>query len=323
MKKIFIFILLILSFILFPLHNYSVRAKENQSELIIFHAGSLSVPFSELEKNFEAKYPNVNIIREIAGSRKTVRKVTDLGRTADIIASADYSVIENLMIPKYADWYLNFATNEMVIMYTKNSQYRAQINDQNWYRILLREDVEYGHSDPDADPCGYRSKLIWHLAEKYYNENKLYSKLESNCPQKNIRPKETDLIALLELGELDYIFIYKSIAQQHKFPFVELPDKINLKTNKYADFYKQAEIEISGSKPGLKTVKKGEPMIYGLTIPKNSNNFSTAQRFIKFLISEEGQKIIEKNGQSVINPSIVNDLTKIPQELKKYVKEEK
>ena len=36
--------------------------------------------------------------------------------------------------------------------------------------ILLSDDVIYSRSDPDADPCGYRSVLTMMLAEKYYKK---------------------------------------------------------------------------------------------------------------------------------------------------------
>ncbi len=52
---------------------------------------------------------------------------------------------------------------------------RLKIDAGNWHEILLRPDVQYGHSDPNSDPCGYRSLLTWQLAEKYYKiENLVY-----------------------------------------------------------------------------------------------------------------------------------------------------
>lgn len=320
MKKVFLVLLVLIFGFLFTVNG--AEAEEISGEIVIFHAGSLSIPFLEMEETFEKIHPEVDIVRESAGSRTTARKVTDLGRPADIVASADYSVIERLMMPDHTDWYLNFATNEMAIMYTEHSNYGNEINGENWYEVLLREDVEYGHSDPDADPCGYRSQLTWQLAEKYYNKDGLYQDLKDNCPAKNVRPKETDLIALLEAGELDYIFIYRSVAQQHGLPFVTLPDKINLKTNKYAKFYEEAEVEISGSAPGETVTKKGKPMIYGVTIPEDPPNPEGAKAFVEFLISEKGQRIMEENGQPAIKPPVVNDLAKIPEEIKKDVEEE-
>lgn len=319
-KTVVVFLFLLISGVL--LFNTNVMANDISGEVVVFHAGSLSIPFSEIEKAFEAKYPGTDVIREAAGSRTTARKVTDLDRPADVIGSADYTVIESLMIPEHTGWYLNFATNEMAIMYTENSTGKDEINSENWYEVLLRDDVEYGHSEPNADPCGYRSQLVWKLAELHYNETDLYQKLREGCPAKNVRPKETDLLALLEVGELDYIFIYRSVAQQHGMPFVILPDKINLKTNEYSDFYENAKFDVSGKVPGETITKIGKPMVYGVTIPNNTPNRKGAEAFVKFLVGPEGQKIMEDNGQPAITPGIVNNIDVVPESIKPLVKEE-
>ena len=49
-----------------------------KEDIIVFHAGSLAVPFSQIEKAFEAKYPQYDVKREVSGSRKAARKVSDL-----------------------------------------------------------------------------------------------------------------------------------------------------------------------------------------------------------------------------------------------------
>ncbi|PNR97982.1 tungstate ABC transporter substrate-binding protein WtpA [Petrotoga olearia] len=297
-----------------------MMGEEIGGEIIVFHAGSLSVPFAQIEKAFESQYPGTDVIRETAGSIEAVRKVTDLGREADVIGSADYTVIENLMIPEYTEWYINFANNEMVIMYTEDSRYKYEINSDNWYEILLRPDVEYGHSDPNADPCGYRSQIVWKLAEKYYGVDNLYQKLADNRPLKNVRPKETDLIALLEVGELDYIFIYKSVALQHQMPYVELPEQINLKSTKYADFYATASFDVTGKEPGGMITQVGQPMVYALTIPKNAPNPKGAIAFIKFVVDPQGRAIMEENGQPPIIPPEGVNIEKAPQEIQDFLK---
>ncbi len=270
--------------------------------LIIFHAGSLSIPLRQISAAFTKKYPEVHILREAAGSRTCARKITDLNKPCDIMASADYTVIDNLLIPDFADWDIAFATNEMAIMYRPDSTFAEEITRSNWPDILLRKGVRYGHSDPNSDPCGYRSLLVWQLAEKYYNLPGLYEKLQKKCPAKNIRPKETDLMALLESGELDYLFIYRSIAEQHQMPYVTLPDQINLNSMEFSDLYKQARVKISGKKPGEYITKKGKPMVYGITICKNGPNREAAVAFIQFLIGPEGRAIMKKNGQPPLWP---------------------
>jgi molybdate/tungstate transport system substrate-binding protein len=288
-------------------------AKELSGELIIFNAGSFAVPFQDMVTAFNQKYPGVKVLREAAGSRECARKVSDLKRECDVVASADYTVINQLLIPEYADWNILFTSNEMSIMYHKESRYADQINADNWPRILLQEGVEYGHSDPNADPCGYRSLLVWKLAEEHYKIPNLYEKLSIKCPPNNIRSKETDLIAQLEAGELDYIFIYRSVSEQHKMPYVVLPEQINLKSAKYADFYRTASVKVTGKAPGEWIEKKGEPMLYGITIIKNAPHREAAEAFVEFVISAEGQKIMAQNGQPVILPPVITgDKSSLP-----------
>ena len=45
------------------------------------------------------------------------------------------------------------------------------------YEILQKEDVKFGRHDPDQDLGGYRTLMVWQLAEKYYGVSGLYQKL--------------------------------------------------------------------------------------------------------------------------------------------------
>jgi len=286
------------------------------SEIRVIHAGSLSIPFKEMAAAFMKKYPEFEVLLEGYGSRTCARQITDLERRIDVMGSADSAVIRNLLMPEYANFCIDFTTNEMVIMYMPQSKYADTIDAGNWYEILLKPDVQYGHSDPNSDPCGYRALLTWQLAEKYYNKENLYKQLRGKMPRKNIRAKEVDLIALLEAGELDYIFIYRSVAEQHKSKYVILPDEINLKSADKGDFYQTAHLKITGKKPGEWIEKKGAPMVYGITIPKNAPNPQGAAAFIAFVLSKEGQEIMKKNGQPEIIPPQVDHKANLPEVLK-------
>ncbi|MEA3443725.1 MAG: tungstate ABC transporter substrate-binding protein WtpA [Bacteroidota bacterium] len=291
---------------------------ETNEKLIIFHAGSLTVPFKQIAIEFNEVYPNIEIVMEGAGSRKCARKITDLHKECDIMASADYTVIDKLLIPDFASWNIKFASNEMSIVYHEGSRYANEINADNWYRILMNDDVAYGRSDPNADPCGYRAVLTSKLAEVYYNEPGLAEKLLAK-DQNYIRPKETDLLGLLESNAIDYIFLYRSVAEQHGLDFVLLPDSINLNKPELAGFYQQATVDISGKKPGEFITKKGEPMVYGVTIIDNAPNKSAALKFVDFLLHDEkGLAIMRKKGQPDVVPSPSNTYSNIPESLKQY-----
>jgi molybdate/tungstate transport system substrate-binding protein len=288
-------------------------------KLIVFHAGSLTVPIKALAEAFQAKHPGVTFETEAAGSRTTARKVSELGRQADLVMSADYTVIDNLLIPNFADWNIQFARNTMVIAYTDRSKHADEINADNWYEVLTREGVVYGYADPNADPCGYRTLLVWQLAEEHYGVPGLNARLEEHCPLGNVRPKSVELIALLQSGDMDYAWEYRSVAVQHSLKFVELPDEINLSMVEHADFYSQATVDIAGKEPGTTMTMVGRPIVYGVTIPKNAPSPDLAIEFVKFLIGTEGQTIMEGQGQPPIVPPVAGDKGMLPTELKSLV----
>jgi molybdate/tungstate transport system substrate-binding protein len=296
--------------------NETSKNDAEKITLTIFHAGSLSMPFDEAEQAFEAAHPDVDILREPKGSRATMRKVTDLGRIADVIAVADYAGIENLMFPEYADWYAAFARNKMVIIFTNTSIYADEITTNNWQEILTRDGVEVAHSEPNDDPCGYRAVIVYNLSSQFYNNPSIEEKLIENTPSTNIRSTETDLLAILDAGEVDYVFIYRSIAVQHKYRFVELPPELSLSEIEHKDFYYNGTCTLSDG-----TVIHGAPIVYGITIPINAEHPETAQEFVEFILGSSGQQIMEKNGQPSIVPAKTNDIDLVPDNIKPLVEE--
>jgi molybdate/tungstate transport system substrate-binding protein len=287
-------------------------------DLIIFHAGSLSVPMKEISASFKKIHPDVNILMESAGSVESARKITDLDKPCDILASSDYKVIDNMLIPEFSEWNIKFVSNEMCIVYSEESRYASQINAKNWYDILLQKDVAYGRADPNSDPCGYRSVMTMQLAEKFYKKHGLVNLLTAK-DENYMRPKEVDLLALLESRSVDYIFLYKSVAIQHNLKYLTLPAEVNLKDPKFADLYNTAVVSINGREPGQKVMMKGEPMIYGVTMITKAPNKPVALAFLQFLLSkDQGIKILEKDGQPSIIPQPNSNFDKLPALLKPF-----
>ncbi len=316
MKQLFIFIALT-SILMSGCKPTSAPSVESGT-LTVFHAGSLSVPLQEMADSFKAGHPGVEILMESAGSVACARKLTDMGRTCDILASADYTVIDEMLIPNYTSWNIKFASNEMAIVYHEGSKYSHEINAGNWYEILLRDDVIFGRSDPNADPCGYRSEMVAQLAETYYQIEGLAKKITAK-DNAYIRPKETDLLALLESNTIDYIFLYRSVAQQHGLNYVTLPDSINLKKPELREFYSTASVEINGKTPEEKVTMTGLPMVYGITIPNNATNKELALKFMNFILSaDKGMAIMEKNGQPSMIPAYSENYDSIPDALKAF-----
>ncbi|MCK4677217.1 MAG: extracellular solute-binding protein, partial [Bacteroidales bacterium] len=187
------------------------------------------------------------------------------------------------------------------------------------YDILRRDEPIVGRSDPNQDPCGYRTVLTMKLAEKKYQIPGLADQLQDKN-RNFIRPKEVDLIALLETNAIDYMFIYRSVAIQHGLKIISLPDEINLGNPDFKDDYSTVSVEIYGKTPQSKVTMNGEPMIYGVTILNDAPNKEVARLFLEFLLSEDkGLDLLEEAGQPPLPQIISDNYSHIPKSLRKFV----
>ncbi|MHA1249738.1 MAG: tungstate ABC transporter substrate-binding protein WtpA [Candidatus Helarchaeota archaeon] len=325
--------------------------QESKTNIQIFHAGSLYVPIEEYQKEYEALYPSYQIDNEAYGSATAIRQLTELGRKCSVIGSADYTLIYTMMMNKsdsncinpetgdsFADWYIIFAANEMALAYIENNNppYLNELKNGSklWWEVLNRTDVTFGRADPYQDPCGYRTLMVWGLADDYYfgllkgnwTSNKINKSMFMkdpisgyNGPGKTVvKAKEVDLISSLQLGEIDYLFIYTSVAVQHGLNYIKFTDYINLANITLNDFYANVTVcrkspLISGASADPITAKSIQ---YGLTVPNNAPHYDVGVDFVKFIIQRPG--VMQELGQRPYYPALASNISKIPEELIPY-----
>ncbi len=277
--------------------------------LPIFHAGSLTAAFAKMNAEFQKSHPDIEIQSQAAGSVDAVRWVTEQKKPCGILASADYGLIPRMMLPVYADWYIIFASDEMVISYSDKSKYYGEINANNWYEILQREGVTYSLQNPNGDPGGYRTLMVWQLAGMYYRIPELYDKLR-NSPGCKILPQKE---------QIDYSFSYRSGTVRNNTKFVTLPETINLSSNKFGNYYAQARVEIKNEVSGNTIILGGEPILFGLTIPKNFPNQEIAESWIKLLLGETGASIMKSSGMNPLRPTIADNNRNLPKSIRDFL----
>jgi molybdate/tungstate transport system substrate-binding protein len=287
--------------------------------LTVYGAGTLAVPFTAIAKEFGKKYPGIAVQAQFGGSVKMAKQITELHQEADVLAVADYSVIPQYLFGDkgatvYADWYVGFARNAITFVYTDTSQFAAEISPQSWYRVLARPGVEIGRSDPDTDPSGYQTVQMLALAETFYKMPGLAASVLANAPPKNMRDTETSLIAALQLGQIDYLAIYRSDALQHHLKFIDLPPNIDLSNPDFSSFYAQG---VAHTKNGDLA---GKPIVYAITIPMNAPNKAAAQKFVAFLLGPDGQKAMTANGFGSFTPAYAVGADKMPADLRALTK---
>jgi len=267
--------------------------------LVVFNAGSLARPMKAALDSFAVR-EGVDVQQESAGSLETARKLTDLGKVPDFIALADEEVFPLLLMPAHVSWYARFAHNRMVLAHTPRSHFAAEISPDNWWRVLARTGVETGRADPQRDPNGYRTLLVLQLAERHYAQPGLAARLLSAVPNRNVRASETDLVGLLQAGELDYIWSYESMARAQGLQYVQLPDAIDLSSPADSAFYATASVKVRGRGTDSVTFH-GRPIVYAFSIPEGAPHREIAERFALWLASAAGRRVLRAEGLAVLD----------------------
>jgi len=311
-------------FLLSGILSFAEEVKtKSPKNLTIFYAAGLNAAMDEAFKEFRKTHTQTEIIGESSGTLLAIRKITELNKQADIIFVADPLSIKSMLMPRYADWYISFYKDRVVLVYTDKSKYTNEINAQNWYKILARPDVRFGYANPNLAPIGYRTLMTWQLADLFYKDNidgkTIYAALKEKCPKEFIMPDVAEMLHILESLSLDYGFVYESTAKQHNLKYIQLPKEIDLSSEEYAELYKQATVEVTSSKTGKTETMKGAPVIFSFTILKDALNYQAALEFAEFFLGPEGQKILAANDQTMIKPCILFAPEKIPGKLSAFM----
>jgi molybdate/tungstate transport system substrate-binding protein len=297
----------------------SPGAPGTHGTLIVFGAGTLATPFTAEIAAFKKKYPKVTVHSQFAASADMIRDVTQLGMPDDVLGSADYALIPQLMsnpAKPHASWYVGFVSNQITFAYTSHSKGAGQLTPANWYKILAGPGVHIGRSNPAADPSGFQILQMLQLANGYYHDPGLSASVLKNSPDSSVAETETSLLGALQSGQIDYLAIYRSSALESHLKYIALPPQINLSDPALAADY--AKVTIHAGSLGALTAK---PIIYGLTIPSNAPDAALGQKFVAFVLSPAGQAIMRSNGFVVISPALSSNQGKTPAALRSLTRQ--
>ena len=347
--------LLVLVVVLAPLLVGCTPTPPGRTPLVVFAAGSLIIPFGQLETAFEAAHPEIDVRLEYHGSIQVIRYVTDIRQEIDVVASADHALMPMLLYATvnpdsdepYADWTIRFAGNRLALAYTDRSAFHDEINADNWYEVIARDGVRLGLSDPRFDPSGYRSLMALKLAETVYGVRGIFdsvlrgqfetpitwfwddgetlisvpellaTKADSRIM---LRGSSIHLASLVESGDVDYAFLYESVIRQQGFKMVELPAGVNLGEEALAEDYSAVRVHLDFQRfTSVRPEFTGEPIAYGVTIPSNAPHPEAAAQFIEYLLGDEGRAIMAANYHPLRDPLEVDRYEALPASLQAVV----
>ncbi len=221
---------------------------------------------------FEKRY-GYDVISEAKGSVAIVEMVRDGLRKPDVVISADHELLKELM-PEIIDGYYVFTSNSIVVSGKRDVP-------ENWVEAILNGDVTAGMSDPAVDPLGYRTLIVFKLAELFYGLE-FYDDLVEKV---KIFALETDLSANLSAGTVDIGFLYRNMAVNHGLRFVDLPDEVNLGNPDFNKLYSRAVVRVGDR------VYRGKAIAYGIAGLNNSKG----RVFVEFML-DDGLRMMREMG---------------------------
>lgn len=252
-----------------------------REEIRVFHAAGMT-PLLDAVRDAAAKDLGLALVNEPSGSQVACRKVTELGKSCDLLMLADPELVAALL-PGKATWRIDFAADAMVLAVGARAKH-ADEAEKDWPSVLMRDDVSFARADPDLTPTGYRTFMVWNLADALSPRG-----IEATLSAKRAKVVDhvTLLTPLLQNGEADYAFVYRSIAVAQGIRHVELDPRVNL-GDPDRD-YSAAKVTFSARGRGgdrLVTVT-GRPVCWCLTVVGDGGPSEGTTRFVRWLLKEK------------------------------------
>ena len=236
-------------------------------ELTVFAAASLTEAFQKLGAGFEATHPNVKMRFNFGGSQQLVQQIIH-GARCDILASANFKQMNLAAAAGTIDsaTIRAFAGNRLVMIAPKENP--ARLTD---FQDLSKPNIKIVLADSSV-PAGLYSRQVIDKASSPDGFGNSFAQRVT----KNIVSYEENVRAVLSkvrLGECDAGIVYESDLSNdstHHVLRINIPEKFNLIAE------------------------------YPIAVVNGTNSLELSRQFIKYVLSEEGVRILASFGFSQI-----------------------
>ncbi len=289
----------------------------------------LGMSASLYAKLVEAAASNAGVDANIqaAGSLAGARQIALVRGSYSLFVSVDPAVIEAVLYPDDASWYIGLARDRMVLGFSSRSSLAGQI--ANWStainadltsgqtgaalnltRMILdrvfASNETLGTSDPNTDPEGYRVLMELQLAGiLFYQNARHYTDLLAAAQQAGhvvTVSAGSQLFSYVQSGQVAYdLALYRSAAQGASIAFTPLAPQVDLGDVNESTFYAQASVNVTSSS-GTTTLH-GAPIVLAATIPAGAPDPADAARIILYLISPQGHALMTGMGITALSPA--------------------
>nr|WP_318381713.1 extracellular solute-binding protein [uncultured Enterobacter sp.] len=269
----------------------------------VTYAGSMGKVMDQGLGPLFAKAENGDYQGQGQGAYGMARLLASKKLTADVFVSINPGPMQILKDAGLIDDAVPVASTSMVVAYNPKGKYGEQFaeaskkNDASWLKLLAQKDIQFGRTDPYVDPKGQNIVFTLLLAEKYYHQPGIAMKILGDLQNPQQTHQEGGLLTRLESGQIDAAAGYESEVRSAHLPFVALPDEINLSNPAMAkQWYDTVSFTIKDSN-GHDQVLHTQPMVFYAAVLKNApNGVDQGKKFIQFMQSAEGQKVLRDYG---------------------------
>lgn len=230
--------------------------------LNVFAAASLTNAFNDIGKQFQKLHPNVTVTFNYAGSQALATQINQ-GAPADVFASANQTQMNVVVQGGEVDASSSkvFVHNLLVVIYPKN-------NPGNITK--LQDLANPGLKIVLADKSVPAGQYALDYLSKASADPSFGSSYQANVT-KNVVSYETDVetvVTKVAQGEADAGIVYTTDALANKSQLGEIDIPANLQTE----------------------------ATYPIAPIKGSRNAATAQQFVAYVLSSDGQAILKQYG---------------------------
>jgi molybdate transport system substrate-binding protein len=234
--------------------------------LNVFAAASLTGSFTAIAAKYQQAHPTVVIKLNFAGSQILEQQIAN-GAAADVFASADLANMTKASDAGLVGVSQVFAKNRLtVITPASNPGHINTLHD------LANKGVKIDIAAPTVPAGKYSLQVLAKMAL-----SPQYGPAYVKAVKANFVSLETDVKAVVtkvQLGEADagYVYVTDAAVAKDKVTMIPIPDIYNVIAQ------------------------------YPIAVTKGSTHASDAQAFMQYILSKDGQDVLQQYGFIAINP---------------------
>jgi len=300
------------------------------SPLILYTADSFTIEATMLESAFTNSTGIAMAPPKSGGSLLLASEIAQGNPVSVFISLSHGAVTAGHLGNESSGWAISFASDQMTLAYSnvtlQNSAANATVTAcnsalatnttaawNNCFTMLTSGSVKVGSGNPNADPSGYRGWMVLEAAGQAYANNSSFYENRLISNNGNITAASAaDLIAPLQTGQIQFLWIYKSSAIAHKLDYLQLSGQVNLGDPKYSSFYSQFSYQLATG------VETGGLIRLWITVPADSTDTADSLQFVAFVV-KNSPTLLSPYGLLPITPAKLYNSTTVPPLLQQLV----